>query len=85
MWEQPFSCPDFQKKKQVRAPGPKRSWKQEMMGVDQYNAVTGILESLRAPIIMDAEIGHMDPMLPVIMGAGAKVRIIGNDLKLRYC
>ena len=63
---------------------PKRSWKQEMMGVDQYNAVTGVLESLGAPIIMDAEIGHMDPMLPVIMGAGAKVGIKGNDLKLRY-
>ena len=63
---------------------PKTSWKQNLMGVDQYNAVTDVLSCIGAPIIMDAEIGHVDPMLPVIMGADAKVTVKGNDLNIKY-
>ena len=63
---------------------PENSWKKEMLGVDQYNAVTGALKGMDAPIIMDAEIGHIDPMLPVIMGANAKVAAKGNDLNISY-
>ncbi len=60
------------------------AWKQEMMGADQYNAITAILDDLGVDIIMDAEIGHIDPMLPVVMGAKAKVTAKGNELKLSY-
>ncbi len=63
---------------------PRESWKQEMMGVDQYNAVTDVLKNMGVPVIMDAEIGHIDPMLPVIMGARAVVRAAGNDLNVTY-
>jgi muramoyltetrapeptide carboxypeptidase LdcA involved in peptidoglycan recycling len=63
---------------------PETAWKQEMMGVDQYNAVTDMLEGLGVPIIMDAEIGHMDPMLPIVIGARAKVRAKGNELNIKY-
>lgn len=61
------------------------SWKQDMMGVDQYTAYTALLEDFKVPIIMDAEIGHIDPMLPVIMGAEAEVTVKGNDLNITYC
>jgi muramoyltetrapeptide carboxypeptidase LdcA involved in peptidoglycan recycling len=63
---------------------PLASWKQIMMGVDQYNAVTDVLKGLGVPVIMDAEIGHIDPMLPVIMGAKALVTVKGNDLNIKY-
>ena len=53
-------------------------------GVDEYNAVTDVLECFKVPIIMDADIGHIDPMLPVIMGAEAEVKVRGNDLRIEY-
>ena len=52
---------------------PLSAWKQEMMGVDQYNAVTDILEKYKVPIIMDADIGHISPTVPLVMGADAEV------------
>ena len=63
---------------------PKTSWGAEMLGADQYNAVTGALDVLGKPIIMDAEISHIDPLLPTIMGAEAKVTVKGNDLNITY-
>jgi muramoyltetrapeptide carboxypeptidase LdcA involved in peptidoglycan recycling len=64
---------------------PHASWNQNMMGVDQYNAVTDVLKRFDVPVIMDAEIGHIDPMLPVVMGARANITVNGNDLTISYC
>lgn len=63
---------------------PRTSFGQNMMGVDQYNAVTEILKDFNVPIIMDADIGHIDPMLPVVMGANAKVSTRNNNLFVDY-
>ncbi len=57
---------------------------QEFTGVDEYNAVTDILEMHNVPIVMDADIGHIDPMLPIIMGATAKVHVVENFLQIKY-
>ena len=46
---------------------------QEMMGLDQYNAVTGILSDFGVPILMDLDIGHLSPMMPLVTGAPAEV------------
>lgn len=63
---------------------PRTSWRQNMMGVDQYNAVTDILKNFGKDIIMDAEIGHIDPMLPVVMGAEARVCADPKNLNVTY-
>lgn len=63
---------------------PRASWKEEIMGADQYNAVTDVVAELGVPVVMDAEIGHIDPMLPVIMGAQAEVNAKGNDFSFSY-
>ena len=63
---------------------PLVSWGQDMMGADQYNAVTAVVEELGVPIIMDADIGHINPMLPIVMGAKALVTAKGNDFDLEY-
>ncbi len=52
---------------------PLASWGQEMMGLDQYNAVTGILGKYNVPIVMDADVGHLAPAMPIISGAYSKV------------
>ena len=63
---------------------PLNAFGQEMMGADHYNAVTDVVSCLGVPIIMDADIGHIDPMLPVVMGAQADVFVKGNDIRIYY-
>lgn len=55
----------------------------ESMGLDQYSAVTGVLGKYNVPIIMDADIGHLSPMMPLICGSYAKVRTEGNDITVQ--
>ena len=57
---------------------------EEMMGLDQYSAVTGILGEMGLPIIMDLDIGHLPPMMPLITGAKAEVRAIGDEIVIDY-
>ena len=55
---------------------------EEEMGVDMYNAVTAVIGELGLPIVMDTDIGHLPPMMPLISGAYGKVRAEGNTLKI---
>ena len=57
---------------------------QEMFGIDQYRAVTDLLDEYNVPIIMDLDIGHLAPMMPIICGGTAKVSVKKNDVNIRY-
>lgn len=57
---------------------------QEMFGCDQYRAVTDILSEYNVPILMDLDIGHLAPMMPMICGSTAEVTVNGNDVAIRY-
>lgn len=57
---------------------------QEMFGLDQYRAVTETLESFGVPVIMDLDIGHHAPMMPLVSGAYGKVHSAGNNFTLEY-
>ncbi len=63
---------------------PLAAWGQDLLGVNQYNAVTDILSRYRVPVIMDADIGHIAPAMPLIMGAQAKVFVKGNDITVKF-
>ena len=62
---------------------PAFAWKQEMMGLDQYNAVTGILGKYNVPIVMDADVGHLAPAMPIISGAQVNVEA-GENIQIEY-
>ena len=53
---------------------------QELMGLDAYHAVVDLLEEFQVPIIMDTDIGHLPPMMPLICGSYAHVEVKGNDI-----
>lgn len=55
----------------------------EFMGMNQYNAVTGILAKYNVPIIMDLDIGHLSPMMPLVCGSYARVKAKGNDISIK--
>ena len=63
---------------------PLNAFGKKMMGIDQYNAVTDILKELEVPVIMDADMGHIDPAMPLIIGSKTKVKAKGNDLSLDF-
>ena len=42
-------------------------------GLNQYNAVLDVLEDLNVPILMDLDIGHIPPQMPIISGAYGRV------------
>ena len=55
---------------------------QEMMGLDAYEAVLKVAGEKNVPVIMDADIGHLSPMMPLIVGSHARVNVCGNDISV---
>lgn len=56
----------------------------EMMGLDCYEAVLGIVRKYEVPVWMDIDLGHLPPMMPMICGAYATVVSQGNDIQIKY-
>lgn len=63
---------------------PLASFRSEMMGVDSYNAVTDIVSKYRVPVIMDADVGHIAPTMPLVIGAEALVEAKGNKISVTF-
>lgn len=53
------------------------------MGVDQYNAVLGVIGDMNKYIVFDADIGHLSPSIPVISGSYAKISV-GENINIKY-
>ncbi len=52
-----------------------RPWagQEDRMGLDHIRAVTDLLGEYRVPILLDVDIGHLPPMIPLISGSMAEV------------
>lgn len=59
---------------------PRAAYDDDLMGVDRITAVTGIIDELDVPVIMDCDIGHLAPMIPLICGSYAKVDARKDDM-----
>lgn len=53
-------------------------------GIDHYSAVVDALREYQVPIIMDLDIGHLPPMMPIICGSTAEITVEGNSISIRY-
>ena len=53
-----------------------------IMGLDRYDAVTGVLAKYDVPILMDADIGHLPPAIPLISGSLAEVTVNGGKYRI---
>lgn len=60
---------------------------EEFMGLDQYKAVIDVLSSFQVPVIMDADLGHLPPMMPLVSGSKAHITVNTNDItiSMEYC
>lgn len=63
---------------------PLAAFRQSVMGVDCYNAVTDIIAKLNVPVIMDADVGHISPAMPLVIGAETKVVACNNVLSMTF-
>ena len=54
----------------------------DIMGMNHINAVTGVLGKYNVPIVLDTDLGHLPPMMPLISGALADVSLKGQNLKI---
>lgn len=57
---------------------------EEMMGLNQYDAATDILSEFNVPIIMDMDIGHLPPSIPLMVGSMATVNVEGNSYTIEF-
>lgn len=57
---------------------------QELANVDQYEAVLAPLREYGVPILMDLDIGHLPPMMPVVTGAMADVALKNEKFTIHY-
>ncbi len=55
---------------------------EDMMNLDRFEAVLSVAGKLGVPVVMDADLGHRPPMLPLVTGSYASVRVEGNDLSV---
>ncbi|MDE7187220.1 MAG: LD-carboxypeptidase [Lachnospiraceae bacterium] len=51
-------------------------------GIDHYQAVYEMLRKYHVPVMMDVDIGHLPPMMPLICGSVARVVSDGNTYRV---
>lgn len=51
---------------------------------DRIAAVMGILSKYNVPVILDLDIGHLPPQMPLISGAIAEVKVEGNSVRIKH-
>lgn len=57
---------------------PRISMEIEEFGIDHYQAVYEMLKDYHVPVMMDVDIGHLPPMMPLICGSIAHVTSDGR-------
>ncbi|MBQ7776174.1 MAG: LD-carboxypeptidase [Lachnospiraceae bacterium] len=54
-----------------------------MFNLDAYEAVLTMASKHDVPVIMDVDIGHLPPMMPLVVGSMAQVTVKGNDIEVK--
>lgn len=54
-----------------------------IMGLDAYQAVLEVAGKYNVPVLMDLDIGHVAPMMPLVTGSMATVTVDGSAVKVQ--
>lgn len=57
---------------------------QEMMGLDAYSAILEVAGRKNVPVIMDVDLGHLPPMMPIVVGCIGVVCVKENDITIDF-
>ena len=58
-----------------------QAFNMEEFGLNRFNAID-VLKDLNVPILIDVDLGHIPPTMPIICGSLGVVDYINNDLKI---
>ncbi len=53
-----------------------------MMNLDACGAVLEVAGRKNVPVVMDVDLGHLPPMMPLVVGSMADVAVKGNDIRI---
>ena len=53
-----------------------------MMNLDAYGAVLEVAGRKNVPVVMDVDLGHLPPMMPIVVGSMGEVSARGNDIRI---
>ena len=53
-----------------------------LMNLNAYDAVLEVAGRKNVPVVMDADLGHLPPMMPIVVGSLGEVTVKGNDISL---
>lgn len=56
----------------------------DILGVNRHNAVLDILRPLHVPLLMDIDLGHFSPSMPIKCGARAQVSLGEGNIHIHY-
>ncbi len=54
-----------------------------MMNLDACDAVLEVAGRKNVPVVMDVDLGHLPPMMPLVVGSMAEVAAGGNDIRIK--
>ncbi len=55
---------------------------ESMMDLDHFDAVLDVAEKYHVPVVMDADLGHLSPTMPLITGSMAKIEGRNGRIKV---
>lgn len=55
-----------------------------LLGLDAHEAVLGVIRETGKPVILDADLGHVPPAVPLVTGAWAQVSANENNFRIGY-
>lgn len=58
-------------------------YSEEAFGLDRYSAVTSVLGKYGVPIVMDMDLGHLPPTMPIVNGAVATVSLANEKVRVK--
>ena len=53
------------------------------MNLDATRAVLDIAGKKNVPILIDVDLGHCPPMMPLVVGSYADIKSLGNELHVK--
>ena len=59
-------------------------YNENIMGIDCREATIRVLKKYNVPIILDIDLGHLPPQMPIVSGAIGEVEVTGNSISINY-
>lgn len=64
--------------------GRTKNYYDKSFGITPKKAYLSVLKELNVPMLLDIDLGHLDPSMPIRCGSYAKIEYINKNIKIEY-